>query len=123
MKILLNCYYTKEHTKIQKNYFPTGLLSLAAYSSKRLQGISITILDGPLEINDIVSCKPDLLGIMLASPLFSIGCQTIQAIKMKYPGLPIILGGYHITYLPENLPGDCEIGVLGEGEETFFQLL
>ncbi|MCP4645839.1 MAG: B12-binding domain-containing radical SAM protein [bacterium] len=34
----------------------------------------------------------------------------------------VIIGGPHITCLPESLPCDC-VGVLGEGEETFAELL
>jgi radical SAM superfamily enzyme YgiQ (UPF0313 family) len=99
-----------------------GLLSIAAYLKKRIDSSTIKIIDGSFEISDIESFKPDIIGISLLSPFFTFGCQKAKEIKTRFPHLPIILGGHHITYLPANLPKESEAGVLGEGEEIFFQI-
>lgn len=41
----------------------------------------------------------------------------------KRLNIPIIMGGHHISALPTSLPKIVEIGVLGEGEQTFTELI
>jgi hypothetical protein len=69
-------------------------------------------------------------------------CLTITAQKGQFPkleghtleGNPIsvpiagtkkftIVGGIHITLLPNKLASEFDVGVLGEGEQTFLELL
>ena len=45
-----------------------------------------------------------------------------RKIKSIYD-IPIVFGGYHISSLPHTLPNFIDIGVIGEGEETFKELL
>jgi radical SAM superfamily enzyme YgiQ (UPF0313 family) len=49
----------------------------------------------------------------------------VGALARRYPGVPIIAGGEHITALPEFVLADSAVDhcVLGEGEETFVDLL
>lgn len=122
MKILLNMCYTMDLNKAKTCYYPLGLLSISAYIQKRIESVDIKIIDGLLELSDVESYKPDIVGISLLSPFYTLGCQTASAIHARFPNLPIVFGGHHITYLPNNLPGECIAGVLGEGEETFYQI-
>ena len=49
-----------------------------------------------------------------------------QALKTKFPHVPIIAGGEHITAMPEFSLKDClaiDYAVLGEGEETITELI
>lgn len=43
--------------------------------------------------------------------------------KKSNPDLLILLGGLHITHFPETLPVSVDIGVIGEGEITFLELM
>jgi radical SAM superfamily enzyme YgiQ (UPF0313 family) len=50
----------------------------------------------------------------------------IEALRRAFPGVPIVAGGEHITAAPEFSMRDCpaiDACVLGEGEETFAELL
>jgi anaerobic magnesium-protoporphyrin IX monomethyl ester cyclase len=122
MKILLNLCYTMELSKAQNCAYPLGLLSLAAYVQKRIEGIEVKIIDGLMDIGDIEAFRPDIIGISLLSPFFTTGCRQAAKIKEKFPDIPILFGGHHITYIPNNLPKECAAGVLGEGEEIFYQI-
>ena len=122
MNILLNLCYFSKLNKAKANTYPLGLLSIAAYLKKRIENATIQIIDGSLEMSDIESFKPDIIGISLLSPFFTLGCQKAKEIKARFPHLPIIFGGHHITYLPSNLPKESDVGVLGEGEEIFYQI-
>src|SRR5437870_4445764 len=50
----------------------------------------------------------------------------IEAIRERFPGVPIVIGGEHATAMPEFVLADCpavDIVVRGEGEETICALL
>ena len=49
----------------------------------------------------------------------------IEAIKRRHPDVPVILGGEHISSMPEFclLTSVADVLVLGEGEETVIELL
>ncbi len=47
---------------------------------------------------------------------FALTCKSII-------GCVTIIGGYHITALPDQLPEEFDVGVLGEGEMTFYEIV
>jgi radical SAM superfamily enzyme YgiQ (UPF0313 family) len=51
--------------------------------------------------------------------------QLIEAIKRRLPEVPIVLGGEHVTSMPELclLTSEADYLVLGEGEETMVELV
>jgi len=74
------------------------------------------------DLNKLISKKPDIVGITGYTENFTEICQISKIIKENL-NIPIILGGHHITAIPKTLPNTIDIGVIGEGEETFFQLI
>jgi radical SAM superfamily enzyme YgiQ (UPF0313 family) len=65
----------------------------------------------------------DLLTLSAASQDFGDCCDLVRRFREVNPNCPIILGGHHITYLPETLPREVNVGVIGEGEVTFAQIV
>src|SRR5262249_55410666 len=51
--------------------------------------------------------------------------RVLGALRARFPRIPIVAGGEHVTALPELVLADGEVDhcVLGEGEETFVDLL
>jgi anaerobic magnesium-protoporphyrin IX monomethyl ester cyclase len=73
-------------------------------------------------IQEALSWQPDVLGISCYSQDF-LDAETACR-QAREAGVPwIILGGMHITAFPEMLPPFVDVGVIGEGEETFCELL
>jgi len=69
--------------------------------------------------------KPDLVGITALSVQYGSVVKTARIIKEWYPQCPVVFGGHHATYLPEDslhACGDIDVVVLGEGELTFLEL-
>lgn len=65
----------------------------------------------------------DIIGISSTSQDFWIAKDIAASIKKCNRDIIVILGGHHITYLPETLSGEFDIGVIGEGEATFAELI
>lgn len=110
-------------------YPPLGLAYLAAMLDK--EGIENEILDSEalqLNLEDVKSAvkekDPDLIGMTATTPSFEAVMRCAKAIK-EVIDRPIVLGGIHITSMPEDTMKRriVDIGVIGEGEITFVELI
>lgn len=79
------------------------------------------------EIVDRIPPHTDFIGF---SAMFSIewpfSRRIIQAIKKRYPNIPILLGGEHATCATKSILDDTpevDVCILGEGEETVIDLI
>lgn len=67
------------------------------------------------------SWRPDLVLISSTSPYF--GLARAYARQAKARGIPTVIGGIHISMLPESMYPEMDVAVLGEGERTLVRLL
>ena len=64
----------------------------------------------------------DILAMATITQDFTTLLEIADKVKKKF-GIPIIMGGHHISALPQSLPSTADIGVIGEGEQTFAELI
>ena len=133
MKILLiNPPYDIEnyYGKLSKLAFifpPVGLTYLASYC--RQFNHEFDIYDFQVDKRNfekyIKEFKPDLIGITCQTALFYNTLDLAKKIKKIFPNIPIVVGGTHPTYRPNDFfeSPDIDIVVKGEGEETLKDLL
>jgi len=102
-----------------------GLAYLAAVSERR--GDEVVIFDADVEdrsVQDFIQeFKPHLVGITANTPQVKQAWRTARAIK-EIHDVPIVLGGPHVSVLPEE---SCEkpyvdIVVRGEGEDAWIDI-
>ncbi|MBU0693809.1 MAG: B12-binding domain-containing radical SAM protein [Candidatus Omnitrophica bacterium] len=119
MKVLLiNAVNVEE--EIETRYSPLGLAYLSSYLKKHLPGTIVKIVSAEIS-NELDNFKPDIVGIGAVSQNF--GIATKYAKEAKNKGYFVVLGGIHISTLPESLPEYVDVGVIGEGEQTFLEIL
>ena len=120
----------KDAAKLGVQYPPLGICYLAAIA-KRLGHICKIIDAEPAgyTYDDIVRIaeefEPDIIGITSTTPIFNQAVATAKALKEKL-NVPILIGGSHISVVPEDTfryANTFDIGVIGEGEKTFVELL
>jgi len=104
------------------NQHPLGLLSIAQYLQDHLPGVEIAVISGALDLDDIERFEPDLLGLTALSPFFSQCAALAEAVRARFPALPIAAGGHHVAYLPGSLPRAIDVAVRGEGEQVMLEL-
>ena len=107
-----------------------GLLSIAAVLEK--EEYSVKYIDARalgLNIheccNEVVKQRPRYVGITSITPTISNAASLAEAIKAELD-VPIILGGVHVTALPEvtmETYRQFDVAIIGEGEETIVELL
>jgi radical SAM superfamily enzyme YgiQ (UPF0313 family) len=107
---------------------PLGLMALAGYVRKF--GHNVSILDGEPGLWDVdetvqhcIALKPDIVGITSTTPEYPFAFEIIKKIKQAKPELITVMGGAHITNLPEHTIDDLgefiDWGVIYEGEKPF----
>ncbi|MFA5319838.1 MAG: radical SAM protein [Candidatus Omnitrophota bacterium] len=110
---------------------PYGLLSVAA--AIRQAGYEVMVVDaansdyGIQEAADVImALRPDYIGISAVTVSVKNAGMLADEIKKRKKDTLIMLGGMHISAIPERtlreFPG-IDIGVVGEGEETVVELL
>ncbi|GAB4544342.1 MAG: radical SAM protein [Thermodesulfovibrionia bacterium] len=110
---------------------PLGLLYIASYL-KQYTNHDVSIIDSQVEGLDyqslssrIATIKPDVVGITAMTMTMVDVMKTVEIVKGIGKGIRVVLGGPHVHLFPEetvNLNG-VDFLVLGEGEETFKELL
>mgnify|MGYP001558783041 CR=1 FL=1 len=102
-------------------YKPLAFGYLKSYLEKYLPNsvdIDIQFLETLEDIN-----KVDILAISSTSQDFNIAKKIAESAKEYNKEIITILGGHHITYLPETLTKEFDIGVMGEGEQIFLDMV
>ncbi len=105
---------------------PIGLIYLATYLRDvvGLDNKNIKILENNYsEIEDeLERFSPNIVGFTSMTVDYGKVIEFAKKIKEKYK-IPFILGGVHVSTLPSSLNEVFDIGVLGEGEKTFAELI
>lgn len=92
---------------------------LAAYLQKAGLPVEILIKD---RLEDLIPFAPEVLGISSVTENFEFAKKVAARAKLLWNPI-VVLGGVHITALPHTLPAAFDVGVVGEGEETFRDLI
>ncbi|MDX1386678.1 MAG: radical SAM protein, partial [bacterium] len=104
------------HKRVAANLAP---LYLASFLEKHGVPVEIRIKD---RLEDLEDFQPDVLGVSSVTENIETAKKLARKAKEKWNSLTI-LGGVHITALPQSLPGEFDLGVVGEGEETLKEVL
>jgi anaerobic magnesium-protoporphyrin IX monomethyl ester cyclase len=101
---------------------PLGLGYLASSLRKEFGSnrFEFKVIDRDVE-RQIEVFQPDLVGITAVSQNYNKAIQYAGIAKRQ--GLPVIVGGVHISALPGTLSPDMDVGVIGEGERTIVDLM
>lgn len=110
---------------------PLSLLYLASFARKQLKdNLKMKFTDGLLcgmekSLKEVEEFQPDILALSFYTPQAEGAYEFINRVKKRCPEILVIAGGVHITALPEELfrRSKADIAVIGEGEETFSELL
>ncbi len=108
-----------QNERLEAEYPPLGLGYLSSYLKKYLDFHDIVYEKRPEEL---VTHHPDIIGLSCVTQYYNLAVEQAQLLK-RDKNAPIVIGGGHITCLPESLDPIFDVGVLGEGEETFLELM
>lgn len=93
---------------------------MAAYLREQL-GIEDIYLE--VDIERALARKPDLLAISSFSEKYNRVLQDVHQLRREQPDLPIVIGGPHISGMPQSLSPQINLGVIGEGEKPLLGIV
>ncbi len=109
---------------------PLGLASLAGSLRKWNPDTAVDIIDAhALLMNHrqlldrVKAYQPDLVGLTTVSLTAGVTSALAREIKSVCPDAKIVAGGPHPTALPDDLLDDVDAVALGEGEQTFSEVV
>jgi radical SAM superfamily enzyme YgiQ (UPF0313 family) len=112
---------------------PMGVMYLASYlrskSDVEVRIVDLKFLpDFPRQLRDILgSFRPHVVGISALSVEMKAAREAARLVKRFDQTLAVILGGPHATAYTEDAlgeaGGDADVAVIGEGEETFAEIV
>jgi radical SAM superfamily enzyme YgiQ (UPF0313 family) len=106
-----------------------GILYIISYVRERLKDIEFYYLEPYIDekehLSKVKELKPDVYGISFTTQKKGLAYETIRKIKQIVPAAVIVAGGPHPTIDPIDVLMNTETDVclVGEGEETFHELL
>lgn len=123
MKIrILFIIATDTPKKMLHHYPPLGVAYLISTLRNRFSehDIDFKLVSSDIE-KVIIEFKPDIVCISSVTATYNFAKEYAKIAK-KY-SLPVIVGGYHISTMPNSLTEDMDVGVIGEGETTICELI
>lgn len=122
---------TSWELKLGSKLPPMGLASLASYV--REKGVSVKILDAlnlGLSIDSVLDYvrqnSPSYVGITATTNMIFPSEMLAGKIKELFPEIITIIGGAHISALPEETIerfSSFDVGIVGEGEKTLYEII
>jgi radical SAM superfamily enzyme YgiQ (UPF0313 family) len=109
--------------EVERRYPPLQLAYLAAYAKVNLP-VDVRIARGnSSEVTQVVaSFNPDVVGMTCVTQNFAVALDIAKSIKAIKP-IPVLMGGHHVSSLPESMSEHMDAAIAGEGEQTFAEVL
>jgi anaerobic magnesium-protoporphyrin IX monomethyl ester cyclase len=109
-------------SEIETRYTPLGVLYLSASLKKAFKPGTFEIKLAHKDVEkSIKSFNPDIVGITAVSQNFNFAIRYAKLARKH--GLPTMIGGVHVSILPESITEDMNVGCIGEGELTIIELM
>jgi radical SAM superfamily enzyme YgiQ (UPF0313 family) len=92
--------------------------ALKAYVEREVSGVTMDRYEPGVSIE-----TTDVLAISATSENYGRACEIARKAKAYKPSIVTVIGGHHITALPETLAPEMDWGVAGEGEAALSDML
>lgn len=101
-------------------YFRVPYLGLLKVASLTPPGWQVSIIDEKVEKIDFTA-TPDLVGITAMTPAVNRGYEIADGFRQH--GVKVVMGGMHVSKMPEEATKHCDSVVIGEAEDLWDKVL
>lgn len=112
-------------TPVQNMYPSLGVAYISSYL-KKYSNHKTALCDAALGESPSAKIKlekPDVVGFTFNTMGATKAAQMATQLKQRFPDLPIICGGIHVSFMSHALPKVFDACVIGEGEQATLNLL
>lgn len=110
---------------VHTRYYPLSFGYLVSYAEKHGCKFDYRYLETTDDSNfhDVLTnWKPDVVGMTAITENYNRADRLACFIKRNSPHTKVVIGGIHISSVPESLSSAMDVGIVGEGEQTFVEL-
>ncbi|MBC7186541.1 MAG: B12-binding domain-containing radical SAM protein [Calditrichaeota bacterium] len=108
---------------ISNNKPPLGLGYLVSYLKRYLGFGDVEVVNtGAGVFEQIRAARPEVVGFTAYSANYASVVRLVRRVKQEL-GVVTLMGGPHLTALPQSLDPCVDVGVIGEGEQTLLELM
>lgn len=118
--LIINCLNFEEGMRLSEDSAEQlGILYIASSVRERFPDVEVKVNYG---VNEALleEYRPDIVGLSSVSQNFHIAQRYAKLCKER--GIPVIIGGVHMSTLPHTLTEEMDVGVVNEGEDTIVEL-
>ncbi|MFH1386297.1 MAG: radical SAM protein [bacterium] len=122
-----DCY---KFARARTRRMPLGLAYIGAALQQK--GCDVTVTDASLHgynisetVESALRNDPQFIGISCTTPIYHLAVAIIDQIKLKSPTTTVIIGGAHVSALPEATlkTSKADFVCIGEGEESIGKII
>jgi len=120
MKVLFVNVTRKKY--IQTHYYPLAFGYLVSYCERFGKKFEYSYAER-LDKTVLQNFQPNVIALTSVSENYNLARQYAQLAKKTDNKIKVVIGGVHISAIPNSLDKNMDVGVVGEGEQTFLELL
>ncbi len=121
MKILfVNAIDTASEVETRYSNLGLGYLAASLRNAFAKNAVTLKIVEDHVA-GHLRDFSPDIVGITSVTQNFDLARRYAKTAKEH--GVPVIVGGVHISSMPHSLTPDMDVGCMGEGEQTLVELV
>lgn len=106
---------------VHKRYYPLAFGYLTSYCRKH--GVQFEpFYAEKLNADLLRTFQPDVVALTTITENYFLAQHYADHVKQFNSKIKVVIGGVHISAVPRSLSPSMDIGVLGEGEQTFMEL-
>lgn len=126
---LLGAEHLGSKANVYNDTEPLGLLYIAGAAQS--EGYNVRVFHPYQKANPteekiterIIDFQPDVLGVSSMTNTFPRSLELARKVKSALPQTKIVFGGDHVGSNPHEVQSPIDVGVIGEGEDTFREIL
>ncbi len=102
-----------------------GTMIITRYVKEHCKNVEVLLIDNTFDniFDEIRKLNPDIVGFSTFTQSYKEAIKFAKEVKKINPEVKIVIGGPHITTLPDSLDSVFDYGVIGEGERAFVELI
>ena len=104
---------------VQHAHYPLSFGYLVSFCKKNGLGLDCSYAESLASLENV---NPDVVAFSCITENFNLCKKYAYQVKQFNPKIKVLLGGVHVSAVPESLTQDFDVGIIGEGEQTFLEL-
>jgi len=110
-----------QKSAVQSRYYPLSFAYLVSYAEKHGCHFDYCYVES-LDQKVLLKHLPDVVALTCITENYDRALLYAELAKKFNPEIVVVVGGIHISSVPNSLSSCMDAGVLGEGEQTFLEL-